>query len=127
MNNEDGYLYLLQYVFGGQPVEGAFILPSEKLLVRDAIESLTPREAFVIRNRYLNKETLKVVASKLPRLTNRNDNKKLPSGAPELLGVSTERIRQIEAKALRKLRHPSRSRPLLPILERIFLAEEENV
>ena len=27
-------------------------------------------------------------------------------------GVTRERIRQIEAKALRKLRHPSRSRPL---------------
>ena len=29
-----------------------------------------------------------------------------------LLGVSRERIRQIEAKALRKLRHPTRSRLL---------------
>jgi RNA polymerase primary sigma factor len=27
-------------------------------------------------------------------------------------GVTRERIRQIEAKALRKLRHPTRSRPL---------------
>lgn len=30
----------------------------------------------------------------------------------EIVGVSRERIRQIEAKALRKLRHPSRSRKL---------------
>ena len=29
-----------------------------------------------------------------------------------LFGVTRERIRQIEAKALRKLRHPSRSRKL---------------
>ena len=31
--------------------------------------------------------------------------------------VTRERIRQIEAKALRKLRHPSRSRRLKPFLE----------
>ncbi|MCC7104461.1 MAG: sigma-70 family RNA polymerase sigma factor, partial [Chloroflexi bacterium] len=33
------------------------------------------------------------------------------------LGVTRERIRQIEAKALRKLRHPSRSRRLRAYLE----------
>ena len=32
-------------------------------------------------------------------------------------GVTRERIRQIEAKALRKLRHPSRSRRLKDYLE----------
>ena len=32
-------------------------------------------------------------------------------------GVTRERIRQIEAKALRKLRHPSRSRRLKDFLE----------
>ena len=32
-------------------------------------------------------------------------------------GVTRERIRQIEAKALRKLRHPSRSRKLRAFLE----------
>ncbi|MBZ0186774.1 MAG: hypothetical protein K8F91_11040, partial [Candidatus Obscuribacterales bacterium] len=30
----------------------------------------------------------------------------------QLFGVTRERIRQIEAKALRKLRHPNRSRRL---------------
>jgi len=29
-----------------------------------------------------------------------------------MLGVTRERVRQIEAKALRRLRHPSRSRRL---------------
>ena len=32
-------------------------------------------------------------------------------------GVTRERIRQIEAKALRKLRHPSRSRKLRDYLD----------
>jgi RNA polymerase primary sigma factor len=33
-----------------------------------------------------------------------------------LFAVTRERIRQIEGKALRKLRHPSRSRRLKPFL-----------
>ena len=33
--------------------------------------------------------------------------------------VTRERIRQIEAKALRKLRHPSRSRKLMPFLNQL--------
>ena len=35
-------------------------------------------------------------------------------------GVSGERIRQIEAKAMRRLRHPSRSRAL-----RVFIREDK--
>ena len=35
----------------------------------------------------------------------------------KVFGVTRERIRQIEAKALRKLRHPSRSRKLRDYLE----------
>ena len=34
-----------------------------------------------------------------------------------VFGVTRERIRQIEAKALRKLRHPSRSNKLRNLLE----------
>ena len=34
-----------------------------------------------------------------------------------VFGVTRERIRQIEAKALRKLRHPSRSNKLRDFLE----------
>jgi RNA polymerase primary sigma factor len=37
--------------------------------------------------------------------------------AGQSFAVTRERIRQIEAKALRKLRHPSRSRRLKPFLE----------
>ena len=35
----------------------------------------------------------------------------------QLLGVTRERIRQIEAKALRKLRHPNRSKRLREYVE----------
>ncbi len=35
----------------------------------------------------------------------------------QVFGVTRERIRQIEAKALRKLRHPSRSKKLKDYLE----------
>ena len=34
----------------------------------------------------------------------------------QMFNVTRERIRQIEAKALKKLRHPNRSRPLLDYL-----------
>ena len=35
----------------------------------------------------------------------------------EMMGVTRERIRQIEAKALRKLRHPNRSKRLREYVE----------
>ncbi len=67
-----------------------------KTLLMKTVDSLTPREQTVLRMRFgLDGEperSLKEVA--------------------EFFGVITERIRQIEAKALRKLRHPSRSRLL---------------
>lgn len=40
----------------------------------------------------------------------------------ETVGVTRERIRQIEAKALRKLRHPSRSFPLNGLLRDLVLS-----
>ena len=64
--------------------------------VSEVLLSLTPREARVIRLRFgLDKEqphTLEEVGRKF--------------------GLTRERIRQIEVKALRRLRHPSRSRRL---------------
>ena len=35
----------------------------------------------------------------------------------EVLGVTKERVRQIETRALRKIRHPARARKLEPFLE----------
>lgn len=66
-----------------------------------ALSTLTPREATVIRQRF-------GLAGEEER-----DLEDIGVG----LNVSRERIRQIEAKALRKLRHPSRSRRLREKLE----------
>ena len=66
------------------------------------LSSLTPREERVLRMRFgigMNTDhTLEEVGQQF--------------------NVTRERIRQIEAKALRKLKHPSRSRKLRPFLER---------
>ena len=67
----------------------------------EILESLTPREAKVLRMRFgigMNTDhTLEEVGKQFD--------------------VTRERIRQIEAKALRKLRHPSRSEHLKSFLE----------
>lgn len=119
VEGKDGYLYLLRHVFGGELVDDAFVTQAEALLIRNVVDSLTPRESFVVVNRYLNKETLTTIASKLP-------NKKMSTESQEMFGVSRERVRQIEARALRKLRQPSRSQTILQIVERIFLPDENK-
>ena len=46
----------------------------------------------------------------------------------DIFGVSRERVRQIEAKALRKLRHPTRSQPLLLAIDpEEFEKREERI
>ena len=69
--------------------------------VKDALGSLTQREQEVLRLRFGlddgRSRTLEEVGKEFK--------------------VTRERIRQIEAKALRKLRHPSRSRKLKDYLE----------
>ncbi|MBG9983695.1 RNA polymerase sigma factor RpoD [Aerococcaceae bacterium DSM 111022] len=69
--------------------------------LEDVLETLTDREENVLRLRFGlddgNIRTLEQVG--------------------KVFGVTRERIRQIEAKALRKLRHPSRSKQLKDFLE----------
>jgi RNA polymerase primary sigma factor len=82
------------------PAEAAsFILLKEQL--EEVLETLTPREREVLRLRFGlddgKARTLEEVGQRFR--------------------VTRERIRQIEAKALRKLRHPSRSKKLKDYLE----------
>ncbi|MFS8523526.1 MAG: RNA polymerase sigma factor RpoD [Limnochordales bacterium] len=82
------------------PAEAAsFTMLKEQL--EDVLDSLTPREEKVLRLRFGlddgRARTLEEVGQEF--------------------GVTRERIRQIEAKALRKLRHPSRSKKLKDFLE----------
>jgi RNA polymerase primary sigma factor len=69
--------------------------------VEDILDTLTPRERRVLQLRFGlidgHQRTLEEVGKRF--------------------GVTRERIRQIEAKALRKLRHPSRSKKLRSFLE----------
>ncbi len=68
---------------------------------REALEGLTPREAKVLRMRFG---------------INMNTDHTLEEVGKQF-DVTRERIRQIEAKALRKLRHPSRSEQLKTFLD----------
>ena len=82
------------------PAEAAsFTLMKEQLL--DVLDTLTPREEKVLRLRFGlddgHQRTLEEVGKEFK--------------------VTRERIRQIEAKALRKLRHPSRSKKLRDYLD----------
>ena len=70
-------------------------------VTKEILDSLTPREAKVLRMRFgiemSSDHTLEEVGKQFD--------------------VTRERIRQIEAKALRKLRHPSRSDKLRSFLD----------
>jgi RNA polymerase primary sigma factor len=82
------------------PVDAA-VYASLRDATKEVLESLTPREAKVLRMRFgieMNTDhTLEEVGKQFD--------------------VTRERIRQIEAKALRKLRHPTRSERLRSFLE----------
>ncbi len=68
----------------------------------DALSTLTMQEAYVLRLRFGiecgQSHTMREIAT--------------------IYGVSGERIRQIECKALRKLKHPSRSHQFFPFIVR---------
>ena len=77
------------------PVDAA-VLSMLRIEVEEVLNTLTPRERRVLQLRYglfdAHERTLEEVGQRF--------------------GVTRERIRQIETKALRKLRHPSRSQKL---------------
>jgi len=79
--------------------EASFLMLKEQL--EGVLDTLTPREEKVLRLRFGlddgRSRTLEEVG--------------------QVFGVTRERIRQIEAKALRKLRHPSRSKKLKDFLD----------
>ena len=82
--------------------EGYAVSGMLKEQLASVLNTLTPREEMVIRLRYglddAHPRTLEDVGKEF--------------------GVTRERIRQIEAKALRKLRHPNRSRRLKDFIDR---------
>jgi RNA polymerase primary sigma factor len=100
---EDGDTQLGDFIEDGNtlaPVDAA-LHASMRNAVKEVLDSLTPREAKVLRMRYgvemSTDYTLEEVGKQFD--------------------VTRERIRQIEAKAMNKLRHPSRSDALKAFLE----------
>jgi len=61
-------------------------------IVESVLETLVTREAFVLRERYFKLTT--------------------PEAISKILGVTTERVRQIERNAIKKMWHKSRAKPL---------------
>ncbi len=79
--------------------------------VREVLKTLTPREEKVLKMRFgidvASEHTLEEVGKDF--------------------AVTRERIRQIEVKALRKLRHPSRSKKLQSFFDKEFTFTQEDV
>src|ERR1700678_2761916 len=99
-DDDDSHLgYFIEDTNTVAPADAA-LHASMRDVVKDVLDSLTPREAKVLRMRFgiemSTDHTLEEVGKQFD--------------------VTRERIRQIEAKALRKLRHPSRSDKLKSFL-----------
>ena len=82
------------------PVEAA-LATNLKEKISNVLNSLTPREELVLRMRFGIGEGMEHTLEEVGRSFN----------------VTRERIRQIESKALRKLRHPSRCTKLRPFFD----------
>jgi RNA polymerase primary sigma factor len=79
--------------------------------IGEVLESLTDREKKILDLRF-------GIADGSPRTLEEVGN---------IFKVTRERVRQIEAKALRKLRHPTRSRRLRTFLDMAMARENENI
>ena len=84
----------------GPSPEDAMFETELKAATSRILSKLTPREERVLRRRFG---------------INVNDAKLNDIGIE--FGLTVERIREIEAKALRKLKHPSRSKTMRPFLD----------
>ena len=84
------------------PLDDAIVATDLAEQTRKVLATLTPREEKILRMRFgigeRSEHTLEEVGDKF--------------------SVTRERIRQIEAKALRKLRHPSRGKALKPFIDK---------
>ena len=110
----ENYRKLVEATFGDSFYkEHEFMMFSSDGMI-DALETLTPREMEFMKLRF------GLVDGKYKRLEDLGQE----------FGVTRERGRQIEAKALRKLRHPSRSRKFKPftfqeLKENEYVSDEE--
>lgn len=86
---------------GAIPIEEMIENRELRRILNDVLDTLTEREEKVIRLRFGLEDNRKWTLEEVGKIFN----------------VTRERIRQIEAKALRKLRHPSRSRNIKSFLD----------
>jgi len=99
--DEDSHLEDFIEDKGAPESDGVAIADALHDRAEEVLATLTPREEAVLRMRFgmgERERTLKEVG--------------------DIFGVTRERIRQIEAKALKKLRHPNRSRMLAEFVDR---------
>ena len=87
-------------IFTDKPVKNQTLSEEQKELLKKITQILTeldPEEEIVLRQRYGMNKNLDEVG--------------------EYIGVTRERVREIEQKALNKLKHPTRARKLRSLLE----------
>ncbi len=108
--NEAEMKFMLERQGEMKLLENIVLDEQKSTIINEALKTLTPREKRVIEMRmglgeYDREHTLEEVGHAVFNEMSKNT------------GVSKDRVRQIEAKALRKLRHPERAEPLRNFLE----------
>ena len=100
-NNKKFYMALIQTIFVHKISIDNMDASKLRKAIAEVLSTLSPRERDILRIRFGMDDgrmrTLEEVG--------------------QLFGVTRERIRQVEAKALRKLRHPNRSKHLRELIE----------